>query len=67
MDNKKWEFVHKVNRHSCSLPRHKDSGVDIGDIIRCKECNTHWECYRLESGVQWDPIDPPVLVFKKVR
>lgn len=61
-----WEFVSKVERHVCNLPREQGVAADfkVGDIIKCKECSRQYILDEIDGGMQHDPITPPVLRWK---
>lgn len=61
-----WEIVQKnSNPHVCDIPRVVNEGVGVKDIIRCTDCQQMWECTGIEYGVQWDPIIPPALNYRR--
>lgn len=59
------EWVRReVDKHTCARPGW-DRDVRRGDIWRCGECGQHWMVEVIEHGMQWDPIDPPALKWRK--
>lgn len=55
----------KVDEHVCRKPRY-DSEIRAGDVWQCDECKNEWEVVGLEHGTQWDPINPPLVKWKRL-
>ena len=51
--------------HKCDNPQYAQA--DVGDQWECGECRAIWQVTGIEYGMQYDPIDPPLLTWRKVR